>query len=56
MDSLKGGGRQRDERRQELHKQITALQVKMRRERQLNKQVQLNPELKKLKKALEELL
>ena len=46
----------RDKRRQELQKQITALQVKMRRERQLNKQVQLNPELKKLKKALEELL
>ena len=46
----------RDKRRQELQKQITALQVKVRRERQLNKQVQLNTELKKLKKALEELL
>lgn len=45
----------RDKRRQELQKQITALQVKVRRERQLNKQVQLNTELKRLKKELEEL-
>ena len=46
---------ERDKRRQELQKQITALQVKVRRERQLNKQVQLNTELKRLKKELEEL-
>ena len=46
---------ERDKRRQELQKQIAALQVKVRRERQLNKQVQLNAELKKLKKELEEL-
>ena len=46
---------ERDTRRQELQKQIAALQVKVRRERQLNKQVQLNTELKKLKKDLEEL-
>ena len=46
---------ERDTRRQELQKQITALQVKVRRERQLNKQVQLNTELKRLKKELEEL-
>ena len=45
----------RDTRRQELQKQIAALQVKVRRERQLNKQVQLNAELKRLKKELEEL-
>lgn len=44
---------ERDERRQELQKQIAALQVKVRRERQLNKQVQLNAELKRLKKDLE---
>lgn len=44
----------RDERRQELQKQIAALQVKVRRERQLNKQVQLNAELKRLKKELED--
>lgn len=45
---------ERDTRRQELQKQIAALQVKVRRERQLNKQVQLNAELKRLKKELEE--
>ena len=46
---------ERDKHRQELEKQIAALQVKVRRERQLNKQVQLNTELKRLKKELEEL-
>ena len=46
---------ERDARRQELQKQIAALQVKVRREKQLNKQVQLNAELKRLKKELEEL-
>lgn len=45
---------ERDMRRQELQKQIAALQVKVRRERQLNKQVQLNIELKRLKKELED--
>lgn len=45
----------RDARRRELQKQIAALQVKVHREKQLNKQVQLNTELKKIKKALEEL-
>ena len=44
---------ERDTPRQELQKQIAALQVKVRRERQLNKQVQLNAELKRLKKELE---
>ena len=46
---------ERDNRRQDLEKQITALQTKVRKEKQLNKQVQLNAELKKLKKELEEL-
>ncbi len=46
---------ERDERRQQLEKQITALQAKVRKEKQLNKQVQLNAELKKLRKELEEL-
>ena len=46
---------ERDKRRQELQKQIAILQVKVRREKQLNKQVQLNAELKRLKKELEEL-
>ena len=46
---------ERDERRQQLEKQITALQAMVRKEKQLNKQVQLNAELKKLKKELEEI-
>lgn len=46
---------ERDVRRQELQKQIIALQTKMRKEKQLNKQVQLNTELKKLKKEFEQL-
>ena len=46
---------ERDNRRQELEKQVAALQTKVRKEKQLNKQVQLNAELKKLKKELEEL-
>ena len=44
---------ERDERRKELQKQIGALQVKVHRERQLNKQVQLSAELKRLKKEME---
>lgn len=47
---------ERDIRRQVLQKQIIALQAKVRKEKQLNKQVQLNSELKKLRKELEELL
>ena len=46
---------ERDERRKELQKQIAALQVKVRRERQLNKQVEMNGQLKALKKELGEL-
>lgn len=46
---------ERDNRRQELQKQIVALQLKVRKEKQLNKQVQLNAELKKLKKEMEDL-
>ena len=45
---------ERDKRRQEFQKQIAALQVKVRREKQLNKQVQLNAELKRLKKEVED--
>lgn len=47
---------ERDARRQELKKKITALQAKVRKEKQLNKQVQLNTELKKLRKELDTLL
>lgn len=41
-----------DNCRQKLEKQIAALKTKVRKEKQLNKQVQLNAELKKLKKEL----
>lgn len=43
----------RDEQKQALQKQIATLQVKIRKEKQLNKQMQMNTELKKLKKELE---
>lgn len=46
---------ERDKRRQKLQKQITTLQAKVRKEKQLNKRVQLNGELKRLKKEMEEL-
>lgn len=46
----------RDEKKQALQKQISSLQAKIRKEKQFNKQVQLNNELKKLKKELEVLL
>ena len=47
---------ERDAKRQLLEKQISALQAKVRKEKQLNKQVQLNTELKRLRKELEEML
>ena len=37
----------------QLEKQIEALQVKIRKEKQLNRQIEMNAELKKLKKRLE---
>ena len=43
----------RDEQKQALQKQIETLQAKIRKEKQLNKQMQMNSELKKLKKELE---
>lgn len=46
---------ERDKRRQELQKQIVALQAKVRREKQLNKQVEMNGQLKRMKKELEEI-
>lgn len=45
---------ERDEKRKQLEKQIAALRIKIRKEKQLNKQMKLNTELKKLKKELEE--
>lgn len=43
----------RDEKRQSLQTQITKLQKKIKSEKQLNKQMELNAQLKKLKKELE---
>ena len=45
----------RDERRQKLQKEIAALENKVRREKQFNRQVTLNGELKRMRKELEEL-
>ena len=47
---------ERDIHRQELKKQIETLQTRVRKEKQLNKQVQLNAELKQLRKEMENLL
>ena len=46
---------EKDDKRQTLQKQIDALKAKIRKEKQLNKQMQMNDELKKLKKELEAL-
>lgn len=44
---------ERNEKKKQLEKQITALENKMRREKQLNRQMEMNVELKKLRKELE---
>lgn len=44
-----------DKQRQKLERDITALEKKLLREKQFNKQVELNGELKRLRKELEEL-
>jgi len=44
----------RDERKKTLLKEITALEKKIRNEQQFNRQVELNGELKQLRKQLEE--
>ena len=46
---------EKDEKRKDLEKQIAALQKKIKKEKQLNRQMELNGELKKLRKELEEL-
>ena len=59
-DQLQTGGTEeslsesvaRDERRKALEKQIVLLQAKIRKEKQLNVQMRLNAEVKKLKKEL----
>lgn len=43
----------REEEKEALKKQIANLQAKIKKEKQLNKQIQLNGELKQLKRALE---
>ena len=45
----------RDNRRDVLQKQINKLQAKIRKEKQLNRQMEMNAELKKLRRELEEL-
>lgn len=45
----------RDDRRDALQKQINKLQTKIRKEKQLNRQMEMNTELKGLKKKMEEL-
>ncbi|NLV84075.1 MAG: DUF4391 domain-containing protein [Spirochaetales bacterium] len=45
----------RDKQRQRLQRDIAALEKKLLREKQFNKQVELNGELKRLKKELEDL-
>ena len=46
----------RDEKRQVLQTQIAKLQKKIKSEKQLTKQMELNAQLKKLKKELEVLI
>lgn len=47
---------ERDKQIQLLNKQIEALQLKIRREKQFNRQIELNTELKKLKAQLQKLI
>ena len=44
---------ERDEKKKQLEKQIAALESKMRREKQLNRQMEMNAELKRLRRSLE---
>ena len=46
---------QRSAEREKLQKQIAALENKIRKEKQFNRQVEMNAELKQLKKNLEQL-
>lgn len=45
---------EREEKHKALQKQIDALETKMRKEKQLNRQIQINTEIKKLRKELSE--
>ena len=60
-DALTGGQEEslkesveREQKQQELEKKIAALQAKIRKEKQLNRQMELNAELKKVRRELEE--
>lgn len=44
---------ERDEKRRQLEKQIAALEAKMRKEKQLNRRMEINTELKRLRKEQE---
>ena len=44
---------EQEEEKKQLEKQISALQAKIRKTKQFNRKVELNNELKKLKKMLE---
>lgn len=44
---------ERDKKKKQLEKQIAALENKMRREKQLNRQMEMNAELKKLREIVE---
>lgn len=46
---------ERDKQMKQLQKQIDALQAKVRKEKQLNRQIELNTELKRLQKRIAEL-
>lgn len=46
---------ERDEKKKQLEKQIAALENKMRREKQLNRQMEMNAELKRLKNEVKSL-
>lgn len=46
---------ERDEKTKQLEKQIAALESKMRREKQLNRQMEIHAELKKLRHRLEQI-
>lgn len=46
---------ERDEKKKQLEKQIAALENKMQREKQLNRQMEMNAELKNLRKERQRL-
>ena len=45
---------ERDEKKKQLEKQIAALESKMRREKQLNRRMEMNAEMKKLKEMIQQ--